>query len=60
MVYPNQIEILEKLLSNKEDIVAVSYSEEKLQDLVNLKWVFYLLMAFLTVEWFLRKRFGGY
>jgi hypothetical protein len=60
MVYPNQIEILEKLLSNKEDIVAVSYSEEKLQDLVNLKWVFYLLMAFLTIEWFLRKRFGGY
>ncbi len=60
MVFPDQIEILEKLLNSKEDIVPISYSEEKLQDLVNLKWVFYLLIALLTIEWFLRKRFGGY
>jgi hypothetical protein len=60
MLFPNQIESLENLLKNKEDIVPISYSEEKLQDLVNLKWVFYLLIALLTFEWFLRKRFGGY
>jgi hypothetical protein len=60
MVFPSQIETLEKLLKSKEDIVPISYSEEKLQDLVNLKWVFYMLMVLLTLEWFLRKRFGGY
>jgi hypothetical protein len=60
MIYPAQLESLSKLLSSKEDIVPVSYTEEKLQDLVNLKWVFYLLIALLGVEWFLRKRFGGY
>jgi len=60
MVYPNQIESLEKLLNNKEDIVPISYTEEKLQDLVNLKWIFYMLIGLLTIEWFLRKRFGGY
>jgi hypothetical protein len=60
MVFPSQIETLEKLLKSKEDIVPISYSEEKLQDLVNLKWVFYMLMILLTLEWFLRKRFGGY
>ncbi len=60
MVYPAQIEALEKLLKSKEEIVPISYSEEKLQDLVNLKWLFYLLAALLTMEWFLRKRFGGY
>jgi len=60
MIFTAQIETLEKLLMDKEDIVPISYSEEKLQDLVNLKWVFYLLVALLSIEWFLRKRFGGY
>jgi hypothetical protein len=60
MLYPAQIELLENLLKNKEEIVPISYSEEKLQDVVNLKWVFFLLVSLLTIEWFLRKRFGGY
>lgn len=60
MVFPAQIESLEQLIRQKEDIVPISYTEEKLQDLVNLKWVFYLLMGLLTMEWFFRKRFGGY
>jgi len=60
MVFPKDIDILEKLINQKEDIVPVSYAEEKLQDLVNLKWVFYLLVGLLSLEWFLRKRFGGY
>jgi hypothetical protein len=60
MVYPKEIEKLEQLLNAKEDIVPISYSEEKLQDLVNMKWLFYLLIFMLTFEWFVRKRFGGY
>lgn len=60
MLYASQLESLSNLLSTKEDIVPVSYTEEKLQDVVNLKWVFYLLIALLSLEWFLRKRFGGY
>lgn len=60
MVFPKEIDLLEKLINQKEDIVPISYAEEKLQDLVNLKWVFYLLVSLLSLEWFLRKRFGGY
>lgn len=60
MLYTSQIETLQKLLSSKEDIVPISYVEEKLQDLVNMKWVFYLLIVLLSIEWFVRKRFGGY
>lgn len=60
MVYPKQIETLEKLLNSKEDIIPVSYTEEKLQDLVTLKWIFFLLIGLLSAEWFLRKRYGGY
>jgi len=32
----------------------------KLIDLVNLKAIFFLLLAMLSIEWFLRKRSGGY
>lgn len=60
MIYPTGIEKLEELLNAKEDIVPISYSEEKLQDIVNMKWLFYLLIFMLTFEWFVRKRFGGY
>jgi hypothetical protein len=36
------------------------HSEEKFDSLLNLKWVFFLLVALATLEWFLRKFFGGY
>ena len=60
MVYAKQLESLKALLFAKEEITPISYSEEKLQDLLNLKWIFYVLMGFLAFEWFVRKRFGGY
>jgi hypothetical protein len=60
MYYPAQLDNLSKLLLSKEEIKTVSYSQVKLMDMVNLKWVFFLLLAFISLEWFLRKRKGMY
>ena len=60
LFYPTQLKELSALLQSKEDIKTVSYSQVKLIDLVNLKAIFFLLLAMLTIEWFLRKRSGGY
>ena len=60
LFYPGQLNELSKLLQSDEDIKSVSYSQLKLIDLVNLKAIFFLLLAMLTMEWFLRKRSGGY
>jgi hypothetical protein len=60
MYYPAQLDNLSKLLLSKEEIKTVSYSQVKLMDMVNLKWVFFLLLAFISLEWFLRKRNGMY
>ncbi|MEO8086609.1 MAG: hypothetical protein ABI763_07305 [Bacteroidota bacterium] len=60
LFYPSQLAELSKLLQSKEDIKTISYSQVKLIDLVNLKAIFFLLLAMLSVEWFLRKRSGGY
>ncbi len=59
MVYPNDLENLVKKLNAREDIKSVSYSEKKLTDLVNLKWIFFLLLTLLSFEWFMRKRNGA-
>lgn len=60
MVYPNELDKLVSKLNSREDIKSVSYSEKKLSDLINLKWIFFLILGLLSVEWFLRKRNGAY
>jgi hypothetical protein len=60
LYYPNQLDALAKALEQRDDIKTVSYSHYKLQDLINLKWVFFLLLLLLSAEWFLRKRSGAY
>ncbi len=60
LFYPSQLNELSALLQSKDDIKSVSFSQIKLIDLVNLKAIFFLLLAMLTIEWFLRKRSGGY
>ena len=49
-----------KAIRNRDDITTVSYREATFKDLVDLKWLFFLLLVFLTAEWFLRRWFGAY
>lgn len=60
MVYPRNIGSLIDLLNQREDIKSISYSEKKLDDLINLKWIFFLILFLLSLEWFMRKRNGAY
>lgn len=39
---------------------SVIHTEESYSSLVNLKWVFFLLLALVSLEWFARKYFGSY
>lgn len=60
MIYPAQMEKLSEKLNARDDIKSVSYSEKKLTDLINLKWIFFVILALVSVEWFMRKRNGAY
>jgi len=60
MVYPNELDKLTTLLQQREDIKTVVYTEKKLNDLINLKKLFFILLAFLSFEWFIRKQLGAY
>ncbi|HMV08106.1 MAG TPA: hypothetical protein PK325_01235 [Cyclobacteriaceae bacterium] len=55
----SQTDKLNADLTQKE-ATSVIHSEEKFDNLLNLKWVFFLLLALISAEWFLRKYHGGY
>ncbi|MGI8892543.1 MAG: hypothetical protein ACR2GN_03690 [Bacteroidia bacterium] len=60
MFYPADMGQLPDLLKQREDIKPVVYTQNKLRDLINLKWVFFVLLLLISAEWFMRKRNGGY
>ena len=60
MIYPNELEQLVKKIKQNENITSVIYEENDLKELINLKWIFFVLLLLLSLEWFLRKRNGAY
>jgi len=60
IIYPNNLEELEKLILENENIVPVSYSEKELKDLIHIKLLLFFIVILLSVEWFARKYFGSY
>jgi hypothetical protein len=57
---PGEEDKLINALKSREDLKPVSFTHKKLEDLVNLPWVFFLMMLLLSIEWFIRKRAGSY
>lgn len=60
MYRPGDLSKLEQALNSREDFVTVSYTQKKYTDLVNMFWVFFLITALISCEWFIRKYMGGY
>ena len=56
---PENLEALKnKLLTTQAQ--SIVHSSEDISELINLKWLFYLLIALVSVEWFIRKFRGSY
>lgn len=58
--YPGQMESLIKTIRASENLKSVSYMHKKLEDILNEPWFFVLIILFLSLEWFIRKRAGSY
>ncbi len=58
LFYRNQLEQLQKEILSSESIKSITYSHKQLTDLVNLKWIFGIILLLLSTEWFLRKHNG--
>lgn len=59
LFYQNQLPELGQQLLERQ-IKPVVYATSKTRSVINLKWIFFLLMTLLTLEWFLRRYHGGY
>ncbi len=59
LYYPTQLQQLEADLL-KEEPKDVIYSSEELKDIVDMKWLFFVILALICVEWFVRKYNGSY
>lgn len=60
LIYPDQVVAIADSIKNKDGVKPVFYSTSKTRSVINLKWIFFILMGLLTVEWFFRKFYGGY
>jgi hypothetical protein len=58
LYYPAQLDKLAQDIA-KANFKPVLSSEEDLKDLINLKWLFFALVALLAAEWATRKYQGG-
>ena len=57
---PLALDSLAQVLNSREDIKPVIYNTKKLIAIINLPFVFFVLILILSMEWFIRKRYGAY
>lgn len=57
---PGDAEKLVETVKENTQIKPFSYFQTLLNEIINLKWLFFILLGILSVEWFLRKFWGIY
>lgn len=60
VVYPDSVSRLSKMILANPDLKPLSFSSFKTKPIINLKWLFGLILGLLALEWFVRKFLGGY
>jgi len=58
LFYPSQLDKLQKVLMDNENIKTLVHEQKEVNDFINLKVVFFILLIFLSIEWFVRKYSG--
>lgn len=60
LLYANQIATLPQRIKDKGTIKPIIYETSKTRSILNVKWICFILLALLSLEWFLRRFFGTY
>lgn len=58
--FPRESSELINTVLNSNKLKATSYFQEMINIMLNLKWLFFVILVLLSVEWFLRKFWGIY
>ncbi len=60
MIYANQVSELKELIEQSANAKPVMREITTTRSIINLKWIFFLILGLLTFEWFIRKFNGSY
>jgi len=60
LIKPTELLSLAEKISAREDVKPISHIESSIKELIRFPWIFILILALLSIEWFVRKRSGGY
>ncbi len=60
MFYPGQMQQLEDAVLSRDDIKTITYRQNQFSEVLNLFWLLIMIILMISVEWFVRKRAGGY
>lgn len=60
MVDPDSVSTIAAAIRGERTIAARSYAHTSFSDLIGLRWIFFGLLALLSIEWVLRRRNGAY
>lgn len=58
--FPNQLEKLGDDLKADKNLATIVYQEKSFDDIIDFKWLFFLILLLVSVEWFFRKYSGAY
>jgi len=58
LIYPDMLAGLAEKVKKNELVKSISYENRRYDDLINLKALFFIALALLSLEWFSRKRNG--
>ena len=59
MFAPSQLTALENQLLQNQTIKPVTYSSVETTQVIDLKWLFYIILVLLCAEWMFRKRYAS-
>ena len=60
MLQVNELDQLENLIAGNENMKPVLFQTSQTRSVINLKWIFFILLGLLSAEWFARRYNGGY
>ncbi|MBI3233128.1 MAG: hypothetical protein HYZ42_03665 [Bacteroidetes bacterium] len=59
LFFPSQLDNLYQSIKKNEEIKPISYSDRETNDLIKYKWLFFVLLTSLAIEWFVRTNQGS-